>query len=41
LRVSPEAEAELDDIWIYIAHEVVVILHVAHGSRDILALLEP
>ncbi|HMD48462.1 MAG TPA: type II toxin-antitoxin system RelE/ParE family toxin [Bryobacteraceae bacterium] len=80
-RLSPEAEAELDDIWVRIAHEssgidvatrvvesitdrfwldlrpglrsfpaedyviiyrieedVVLILHVVHGSRDIAAL---
>jgi len=97
-RLSPEAEAELDNIWVYIAREsgsveiasraveniaerlwllarhpylgrrrdhdlrpglrsfpadnyvifyrivddeVVLILHVVHGSRDVLALLEP
>ena len=48
-RLSPEAEAELDGIWIGIARGsgsvdiatrggVVLILHVVHGRRDIVAL---
>jgi hypothetical protein len=58
-RLSPEAEAELDEGWIHVARErrsieivagdyviihrvledgVVLILHVAHGGRDIALL---
>lgn len=35
-HVAPEAAADLDDTWCYVAD--VLILHVTHGHRDLEAL---
>jgi plasmid stabilization system protein ParE len=43
-RLSPEAEDQLDGIWLHIARDsrsIVAILYVFHGSRDIEEFLAP